>query len=90
MKNNIFKATLLVVTVSALSACGSSSSCSTPEDVKAKADELQQKFQEVVKSGDMGKIMALGSKVQNIKALGNSKDPQAACDAMDEIMQELE
>ena len=88
MKTKLLKATLLIATVSALSACGGSS-CSTPEDVKAKAEEMQQKFQEIVKAGDMGKIMTIGSKVQNLKALGDSKDPQAACDAIDEIMKEL-
>jgi len=84
----MIKTSLLILTVSALSACGGSS-CSTEADVKAKAEELTKKFQEVVQSGDMGKIMALGSKVQNIKSLSNSKDPQAACDAIDEIMDAL-
>lgn len=70
-----------------LSAC--SSSCSTQDDVQEKAEEMVQKFQSLAQSGDMGKLMSLTSKMQSLQNLGDSKDPQAACDAMDDLMDEL-
>lgn len=85
----IIKTGLVVTLATTLSACGSSSSCSTQEDVKAKAEEMVVKFQDLAKSGDMTKVMALTGKMQKLQSLGGSKDPQAACDAMDDLMDEL-
>jgi len=88
MLKNTIKSSLLIAAIITLSACGGSS-CSTAEDVKAKGEELAEKFQELATSGDMSKVMALAGKMKNLQNIGNNSDPQAACDAMDELMDEL-
>lgn len=80
---------LMVVALSAvmLAACGSS--CN--EDVlKKKMTEITEKMQKATLSGDMSKIMSLSKKFQSISAkAAQSGDMQAACDAADEILEEL-
>ena len=88
MIKNIFKISVLLLLMSGLSACGGSS-CSTKEDVAEKAQELTEKMQSLVASGDVNKIIALSGKMKDIQKMGNSSDPQAACDAMDELMDDM-
>ncbi len=87
MNKNLLKLIAILATF-ALASCGGSS-CSTKEDVKAKGEELAEKMQSLMTSGDMSKIMALSGKMKEIQKLGSSSDPQEACDAMDELMEGL-
>lgn len=87
MSKNILLTVVLLATFG-LTSCGGSS-CSTKEDVKAKAEELTDKMQSLIASGDMGKIMALTGKMNKIQKLSESSDPQDACDAMDELMEDM-
>ncbi len=87
MNKNLLKLIVILATFS-LAACGGSS-CSTKEDVKAKGEELTKKMQSLMTSGDMSKIMALSGKMKEIQKLGSSSDPQEACEAMDELMEDM-
>ncbi len=87
MNKNLVKLIVMLATF-ALASCGGSS-CSTKEDVKAKGEELTKKMQSLIASGDMSKIMALSGKMKEIQKLGSSSDPQDACDAMDELMEDM-
>ena len=88
MIEKIAKISVLILLITGLSACGGSS-CSTAEDVAAKAEELTKKMQSLVASGDVSKIMALSGKMQEIQNMGNGSDPQAACEAMDNLMADM-
>ena len=79
---------LMIVTMGSLIS-GCASEC-TEEDLKQKGLELTQKLQEAATSGDMSKIMSMTQKMQKLKAMSNDKDDlQAACNAMDELLDEL-
>jgi hypothetical protein len=60
--------------------------CTTKEDLQAKAIEMTEKFQGLVATGDLNKIMALTSQMDKLKALADSTDIQGACNAMDDLM----
>ncbi|HHL32399.1 MAG TPA: hypothetical protein ENJ41_07410 [Oceanospirillales bacterium] len=61
-------------------------SCTTKADLQAKAIEVTEKFQGLVATGDLNKIMALTSQMDKLKALADSSDIQDACNAMDDLM----
>jgi len=82
------KVSALLLLMSGLSACGGSS-CSTKEDVAEKAEEFSEKMQSLAASGDVKKIMALTGKISSIQKMSKNSDPQAACDAMDELMEDM-
>ncbi len=87
MDKGLIKIGAVIVLAIIMSGCGSS--CSTQDDVKAKAEEMIVKFQDLAKSGDVSKIMALTGKMQSLQSAASSQNPQAACDAMDDLMNEL-
>ncbi len=88
MKNNTIKLALLTGLISSLYACGGSS-CSTKEDVQAKLKEASAKLEDVVKSGDIAKITALGTSAMKLGTIAAINDPQKACDAIDELMEDF-
>ena len=82
------KILMLVASMTTLSAC--SSTC-TEEDLQAKAMELAEKVQQLAASGDMNKLMAFSQKSMKIsKAVEAGEDIQAACEAADELLAELD
>ena len=82
------KVATIVIAGLSLTACGGSS-CSTEEDVKAKGKELTNKIQQLTAAGDVSKIMSLAGKMRKFKSLAGNNDYQAACEAMDELLDEL-
>ncbi len=82
--------TLALTALIALSACKEDKPACTEDLAKIKLGELTTKMQEVA-TKDPTKLAALAPKLQEIQgkltAAGN--EPQAACDALDEIMIEL-
>jgi hypothetical protein len=80
--------TSLAITI-CFNLAGCSSEC-TEDTLTQKSLELTEKLQEAATSGDMSKIMTMTQKMQKFKNLANDKDNlQAACDAMDELLDEL-
>ena len=85
MKKSIGIAALAIFSLS-----GCSSTC-TEEDLRAKSMELAEKVQHLATSGDMGKLMSFSQKSMKIsKAASEGGDIQAACEAADELLAELD
>ncbi|WP_154222215.1 hypothetical protein [Marinicella rhabdoformis] len=83
-----YKIITLCLAATTISAC--SSTC-TEEDLQAKAMELAEKVQKIAASGDMNKLMAFSQKSMKIsKAAEAGDDIQAACEAADELLSELD
>ena len=77
-----------VVTILALSGCGSE--C-TEESLKEKLQDISVKVQDLAASGDVSKLMELSMKASKISQTmqGGGENLQAACDAADELLDEL-
>jgi len=75
------------VAVIALSGCGSA--C-TEDDLKDKLQELSVKVQGLAASGDVSKLMEFSKKASEIsKSMQDGNDIQAACEAADDLLDEL-
>lgn len=71
-----------------LSGCGSD--CSE-EGLKQKADEISKKIEALAVKGDMQKMMEFAGKAMQISsAMQNADNLQEACDAADELLDELD
>lgn len=85
-----FTVALALTALIALSACKEDKPACTEDLAKVKLGELTTKMQEVA-TKDPAKLAALAPKLQDIQAklTAAGNEPQAACDALDEIMTEL-
>lgn len=85
---NTFKYLLIpVFAVVSLSGCGSE--C-TEDDLKDKLQELSVKVQGLAASGDVTKLMEFSQKANQIsKSMQGDNDIQAACEAADDLLDEL-
>lgn len=87
------KTTLNIALTSALLAFGLSgcgSDCSE-ESLKEKSEEISKKVEALAAAGDMQKMMEFAGKAMQISsAMQDSDDLQAACDAADELLDELD
>lgn len=81
------KILLILVAVVVLTGCGSQ--C-TEDDLKEKIQEVTVKVQALATSGDMGKLMEFSKRANEIsKTMQGGDDIQAACDAADELLNQL-
>ncbi|TDR22800.1 hypothetical protein [Marinicella litoralis] len=87
MLRNIKLMLLAMIAVLGLSGCGSE--C-TEEDLKAKLLELSEKVQGLAASGDMTKLIEFSQKANQIsQSMQGGDDIQAACEAADDLLDEL-
>lgn len=85
----IILTSLMLGTLFLLSGCGQS--CSE-EVLKDKLEEVSEKMQEIMQSGDMGKLMSIAAYTQKLNNLQNvdQDNLEPACEAVDELLAELD
>ncbi len=80
---------LIIVTLVSLTGCDAP--C-TEEVLQDKLQEVSEKMQDIVESGDMGKLMSIAAYSQKLNKLRdvNKDNLEPACEAVDELMAELD
>ena len=81
---------MVCATVAMVALSGCSSTC-TEDEMQAKLLEITEKVQDIAATGDMGRLMELSKKANDIgmRMKGSEDDLQAACEAADELLSEL-
>ncbi len=81
---------IILVGVAVFGFSGCASNC-TEEELQEKLMQITAKVQEIATTGDMGKLMELSKKANDISQglKGSDDDLQAACTAADQLLDEL-